>query len=98
MANIRSNINLICCDFGLATFPCFFQFHLTVKILLKQPAQQLSEVLVSAVSTDFLAFCMCSTLRQRLPFPFFLNQKLVHHVSGGIAPPDSAKAPSSNSS
>jgi hypothetical protein len=98
MANIRSNINLICCDFGLATFSCFFQFHLTVKTLLKQPEQQLSEILVPAVNTDFLAFSMCSTLRQRLPFPFFLNQKLVPHVSVGIAPSDSAEVPSSNSS
>jgi hypothetical protein len=69
MANIRSNINLLCCEFGLATFPCFFQFHFKVKTLIKQPEQQAYEILVSAVGTDFLAFSMFSTLRQRLPFP-----------------------------
>lgn len=98
MANIHSNINLICCGLSLATFPCFFQFHLKVKTLVKQSELQLSEILVSAVSTNLMAFLKCSTIRQRLLFPIFLNQKLVPHVSGEIAPSNSAKAPSSNSS
>ena len=69
-----------------------------MKTLVKQSELQLSEILVSAVSTDFMAFSKCSTIRQCLLFLFFLYQKLVPHVSGGIALSDSANAPSSNSS